>query len=201
MPFLRTQNSPLPESIKPLTAETLVFSTYWAANVSILELKPGRGILLTCTNEPSFKEVTFMVGRDLYVAPLHDDGRISVEEIGGIDPRGWEFEGETWVADQLNCPTLVEVIFHNFGAVEDLFFVHDDCEIRDPTLSECGRFSVKPTEYGFARRAGDDHNWYRPVTKGTLVLTKTQLVLVDAQGAIVAVRDIADIPMPGDLED
>lgn len=198
MPFLRTQNSDLSPPTKTLTAETLGFQTFWDANVAILAPKPGRGILLACPHDPAIKEINFMVGGEIYSACVDDDGRIEVGEIGCLDPRGWEFDGEAWVADQLNNPTLVEVLFKTFGDVEDLFFVHEDFEIRNPTISECGRFSVEASEYGFERRADDEFNWYRSVPKGTLVLTKSQLVLMDAFGEIIAVRDLSDIPMADD---
>ncbi|WP_017519917.1 hypothetical protein ACQCLI_31795 (plasmid) [Pseudomonas nitroreducens] len=198
MPFLRAQNSAPSAPLRTLTAENLGFQTFWDANVAILAPKPGCGILLACPHDPAIKEINFMVGGEIYAASVDDDGRIAVEEMSCIDPRGWEFDGEAWVADQLNNPTLVEVTFKAFGNVEDLFFVHEDFEIRNPTISECGRFSVAPSEYGFVHRADDESNWYRAVTKGTLVLTKFQLVLMDALGEIIAVRDLSDIRMAND---
>lgn len=37
--------------------------------------------------------------------------------------------------------------------IERLIFVLDDMEIRNPTESECGRFEVQPSEFGFVQQA------------------------------------------------
>ncbi|MNN72747.1 hypothetical protein D3C81_1888100 [compost metagenome] len=46
----------------------------------------------------------------------------------------------------------------------------------------------------------DDTLWYRPVPQGILVVTPTQVVLMDESGQILAARDIDAIPVPGEEE-
>ncbi|AVX92883.1 TPA: hypothetical protein L4847_000419 [Pseudomonas aeruginosa] len=176
------------------------FRAYWKGNEAILIARPGRGLILRCPESPHFKEVNFMVGGEVCSAPLHEDGLIDVDEIGCLDPRGWDFEGEGWVVRQLNKPELIDIRLRPYGEVSDLYFEHDDFEIRDPTLSECGRFKVEPRHYGFMKISPDDTLWYRPVPQGSLVVTPTQVVLMDESGQILAARDIDAIPVPGEEE-
>lgn len=187
MPFHRS-NTPLQlHSALALSAESMDFKAYWAASAAVLQPLPGRGILLTDPGHPGTREVLFMVGVEVCAASLDDESRFHVEEISCIDPRGWELDGCAWLAEQVNNPQLIEILLKPYGEVADLYFVHEDFEIRNPTLSECGRFTVEPSQYGFTKR---DSLWYRAVDKGTLVLNSKQLVLMDEHGEILAAHDL-----------
>lgn len=109
MPFYRNPISSDPQAVPPLTADSMDFRAYWKGNEAILIARPGRGLILRCPESPHFKEVNFMVGGEVCSAPLHEDGLIDVDEIGCLDPRGWDFEGEEWVVRQLNKPELIDI--------------------------------------------------------------------------------------------
>lgn len=55
-------------------------------------------------------------------------------------------------------------------------FKHNDIYIVDPTMSECGRFSVSPAYYGFEidNQAGGFTAWIKRIDKGILVLGDTR---------------------------
>ncbi|WP_235375657.1 hypothetical protein [Pseudomonas aeruginosa] len=200
MPFYRNPISSDPQAVPPLTTDSMDFRAYWKANEANLIDRPGRGLILRCPESPHFREVNFMVGGEVCSAPLHEDGMIDVDEIGCLDPRGWDFEGEEWVVRQLNKPEFIDIRLRPYGEVSDLYFEHEDFEIRDPTLSECGRFTVDPRHYGFVKISPDFTLWYRPVPQGSLVVTPTQVVLMDESGQILAARDIDAIPVTGEEE-
>lgn len=96
-------------------------------------------------------------------------------------------------------------------------FVHEDYYINDPTLSECGRFTVDPAEaYGFAQSTREDGVPYlsRPLPDGELRLTgplnqglpesenpANCLIRVAATGEVLAYARIDQIPTGEDYPD
>lgn len=55
-------------------------------------------------------------------------------------------------------------------------FKHNDIHIIDPTMSECGRFSVSPAYYGFKidDQAGGFTAWVKRIDQGILVLSNCE---------------------------
>jgi hypothetical protein len=56
---------------------------------------------------------------------------------------------------------------------KDMSFTHDGTAITNPTLSECGRFTVSPEEYGFSviHTGGGCTAWQKQLRNGWVVLT------------------------------
>lgn len=77
-------------------------------------------------------------------------------------------------------------------SIERLFFVLDDMEIRNPTLSECGRFEVLPSEYGFVRQANGA--WHLPQGDDVLELLRTTYRRISATGTVLAQAELSEIP-------
>lgn len=56
---------------------------------------------------------------------------------------------------------------------KDMSFTHEGTAITNPTLSECGRFTVSPEEYGFSveNTGGGSTAWQKRVRNGWIVLS------------------------------
>jgi hypothetical protein len=75
---------------------------------------------------------------------------------------------------------------------EHLYFVLDGMEIRNPTLSECGRFAVLPSEYGFVLQANGA--WQLPLGDDVLELMGTTYRRISSTGTFLAQADLSEIP-------
>jgi hypothetical protein len=75
--------------------------------------------------------------------------------------------------------------------IELLFVVHEDMEIRNPTVSECGRFDVLPSSYGFAQLA--DGAWQLRDGTDVLQLIGTTYSRINAAGEVLATADLSEI--------
>lgn len=191
MPFFRLSSPQPPQSVPVLTAGQLDFRAFWRASTALLEPQPGRGILLSDPESPGLRELLFMEGDSISICRLDDRGRISVVETGCIDPRTWEFEGCSWLADQFNAPQWVEILLEPHGDVDALTFIHEGTEVQIIALSQCRLSGASPDVYGFSQRG---QFWYREVPAGTLALGSQQLILMDEHGEVVAVHDLAASP-------
>ena len=82
---------------------------------------------------------------------------------------------------ELDFSKLKEIKFNEPALnIEDLQFTHEDMDIINPLLSECGRFTVTPDNYGFIKQDDRDDGatvWYRPIEDNQ---NNCELVLVDA---------------------
>jgi hypothetical protein len=78
-----------------------------------------------------------------------------------------------------------------------LYFVDADMEIRNPTISECGRFACDPSVYGFKPYSDSVMTLTLPEDAGTLTLTKIgddfDLIRKNAKGEVLARAKVSDI--------
>lgn len=74
---------------------------------------------------------------------------------------------------------------------ERLIFVLDDMEIRNPTESECGRFEVPPSEYGFVQQA--DGAWRLQQGTDVLELKGTTYSRFSADGELLAQAELSEV--------
>ncbi len=75
--------------------------------------------------------------------------------------------------------------------IERLIFVHEDMEIRNPTESECGRFEVPPSEYGFLQQA--DGAWRLQQDTDVLELKGTTYSRFSAAGELLGQADLSEV--------
>lgn len=79
--------------------------------------------------------------------------------------------------------------------VELLFISHEDMEIRNPTVSECGRFDVLPSSYGFSQQY--DGAWQLRDGADVLQLNDTTYSRINAAGEVLATADLSEIEFAG----
>lgn len=174
----------------------------------------------------------FMTEADLYEDPhLHpSEFSISCElqeaEETGVAIRAAAFNAVTMLSRIVNIaeetkdrPALYGTMTLPHGEVVPydetvMSFLHEDCYINDPTLSECGRFTVDPLEaYGFTQAVDENGEpcLSRPLDAGELRLTgadgkglpeqgsqSNTLIRLDADGGIMASARISQIPTGDD---
>lgn len=75
--------------------------------------------------------------------------------------------------------------------VERLFISHEGMEIRNPTISECGRFDVLPSNYGFTQQA--DGAWHLRDGADLLQLKDSTYSRVSDAGEVLATADLSEI--------
>lgn len=124
-----------------------------------------------------------------------------VESLG-VNGNGSANKVRSIVCADTGCWILPEVseLKRDFGFLGDhrfLYFVHDDMEIRNPTVSPCGRFSVDPAQYGFVRHSDDVMILVLPERAGKLLLTKIgddfELLRQNAKGVVLAREMVSKI--------
>lgn len=164
-----------------------------------LHLQPSQ-FLVTTILHPA-KEIGVSI-RSAAVSAIHAlSAIVNIENDTGDIP--WQYA----------CMTLPtgEVVPYDAAVMG---FLHEDCYINDPTVSECGRFTVNPVEtYGFTPTKGEDGKAYlvRQLDDGELRLINptdpskieagfpgNELVRLDVAGAILAKVTVDQIPTGDD---
>lgn len=75
-----------------------------------------------------------------------------------------------------------------------LIFTFEDTDVQDPTLSECGRFTVAPSEYGFQVR--ENATWVKQLENGdVLQLSGSTYKLIGVDGGLKAKAELSELDL------
>ena len=100
-----------------------------------------------------------------------------------IHAQQYKIERDWWVDYGINYELVkAGTAYRDYEAIpksldsfdlKDMSFTHEGTAITNPTVSECGRFTVSPEEYGFSveHTGGGCTAWQKKVRNGWVVLT------------------------------